>query len=191
MPDLGCQESKPFTKAGGWRMATDAHLRASDGLLVATTHTWSAVKFTGFHGAVQASVYDANNVCIAVSQKHVYGVDGVWIGNHDRTDTWSQTFGPDVGSHGAKVAIVHSWNPDWLTAIVNTINIGVTLLEAIIQAFSSADSNGSIGVGGEESWPSTALWNGLGKAHIALAEHHLTSPDFDEDSLSEPHLVHT
>jgi hypothetical protein len=27
MPDLGVQESKPFTNKGGWRMFTDAHLR--------------------------------------------------------------------------------------------------------------------------------------------------------------------
>jgi len=146
MPDLGVIWDKPLSQ--GHLMKTEAHLRGSDGLLVAQTRTRSVVLLGGFHGAVQAYIADENGEIIATSNKHTYGVDGQLIGNSDRTDTWSQSFGADVGNRARQIAIVHSWDAQWLSSIANTIKFIRDLIEILVSA-----KKGNAGSGGPMGWP--------------------------------------
>jgi hypothetical protein len=63
------------------------------GLISGHTHTWCNVDLRGFHGSVLPVLLDANGKAVWPSDpdgnKHPYGVDGVWVGTHDRTDYWT------------------------------------------------------------------------------------------------------
>src|SRR5215218_7657463 len=111
--------------AAGWRMVSEVHVY-DDGLCMGRTHTWSAVKLTGFHGGVQAQLWappDASGrqAKIADGKMFIYGVDGVWIGNHDRWDTWFTPFSADQVAAAQNITICHSWQPDWLSSIANAV----------------------------------------------------------------------
>jgi hypothetical protein len=151
MPDLGVIADKPLSK--GHLMKTEAHLRASDGLLVGQTMTRSVVLLGGFHGAVQAFIANADGEVIASSQQHTYGVDGVLVGQHTRTDVWSQTFGPEVGANAREIVIVHSWDPQWASAIANTARWIATLIDLI-----ASSGKGNTQTGQASPYPPTAPW---------------------------------
>jgi hypothetical protein len=151
MPDIGVVCDEPLSS--GHLMKTEAHLRASDGLLLGLTRTRSVVLLGGFHGAVQAFVAGEGGEIIAKSGKQTYGVDGVLIGRHDRTDTWSESLGADVGSRAREIAIVHSWDPQWLSAVTNTIRFLTDLFTTINDA-----GKGTVRQGAAMGWPRTAPW---------------------------------
>ncbi|MFJ3339557.1 hypothetical protein [Streptomyces sp. NPDC086766] len=114
-------------------MHTSAQL-TEDGVLHATTRTWTDILLSGFHGSVKVLLVNAQGDCVDVSPVHVYGVDGKWIGTHDRTDTWTANFDPKVAASTASLKFVHSWDPQWLQSIQNTVQwIGV-LIDMIIKA---------------------------------------------------------
>jgi len=118
------------------------HLMSTTGTLRATTRTRSVVKLGGFHGAVTALVFDEQDKLIARGETHTYGVDGVWIGQSDRTDAWTETFGPSVGAAAHKVTITHSWDPQWLDGIKKTVIIIGVILEVALGALASGGLTG-------------------------------------------------
>ncbi len=152
MPDIGVVCDEPLSR--GHLMKTEAHLRASDGLLIAQTRTRSVVLLGGFHGAVQAFIAGDDGEVIAKSSKQTYGVDGVLIGRHDRTDTWSESFGADVGSKAREIAIVHSWDPRWLSSIAN----GIEFLRDLWDLLTRNTDRFKVEKGGVMSWPRSAPW---------------------------------
>jgi hypothetical protein len=99
-----------------------------DGTLNVTTRTWTDILLAGFHGAVNATLFDANDTCIGKTDSHTYGVDGKWIGQHDRTDYWNYRFDPSVAAQARRIQFTNSWNPNWFQSVQNTITwIGVGL----------------------------------------------------------------
>src|SRR4051794_26659056 len=102
MPDISFAWDKPLST--GHLMKTDGKLTA-DGNLRAVTRTRSVVLLGGFHGCVQATVHDAQGTLIAKSAPHTYGVDGVWVGQSDRTDAWNESFGADVGANAHTILV--------------------------------------------------------------------------------------
>ena len=79
------------------------------GVLYASTNTRSAQMLAGFTGGVFAVVADASGAIIARSAIRQYGVDGTWIPGSvsNRTDNWTENFGPDVVARGHTLGIVH------------------------------------------------------------------------------------
>ena len=130
---------KPLSS--GHLMNTQGSL-LNDGNLRATTRTRSVVKLGGFHGAVCAKLYDAQDRLIAQGGVHTYGVDGVWVGQSDRTDAWTENFGPGIGAAATKVSITHSWDPQWLDGIGKTVVVVGQILSAVLAALGSGGFTG-------------------------------------------------
>ena len=99
-----------------------------DGTLNVTTRTWTDILMAGFHGGVNAELADGNGICIARTPVHVFGVDGKWIGTHDRSDAWSYKLDPGTAAKVTSMKFTHSWDPQWLQSVQNTMKwIGVVL----------------------------------------------------------------
>jgi hypothetical protein len=74
---------------------------ASGGLISGRTRIWCTIDLRGFHGSVIPMLLDAAGKVIwppnpQVSKQGPWGVDGVWIGPHDRTIPWAVTSDPAV-----------------------------------------------------------------------------------------------
>jgi hypothetical protein len=105
-----------------------------NGHIDAQTRTRTITWFGGFHGAVYLVFADANGIPKGQSQRHVFGVDGTWIGQSDRTDYWSEEIGPDLAAQTAKLAVFHSWSPnDLKTQIERAVAIAQPILDLIAQ----------------------------------------------------------
>lgn len=112
-----------------------------DGTLQVSTHTWTDILMAGFHGSVNATLYDANNVCIGKTDVHTFGVDGKWIGQHDRTDPWSFKFDPGVAAQAKSMKFTNSWNPQWFQSVQNTmkwVGMAIQVLEQALEQTGNA-----------------------------------------------------
>jgi hypothetical protein len=69
------------------------------------TFTW----FGGYTGQSWVIVFDANDVVLARTPAHRYGVDGTWIGVSDRTDPWSDFVGDGIARPGVRLQVAQSW----------------------------------------------------------------------------------
>jgi hypothetical protein len=82
---------------------------------VCVTHTWCTIDLRGFHGSVIPVLLGADGKAVwppdAQAAKHQYGVDGVWIGQHDRTDYWSHQVGPGVVAQARSLACIQFLDP--------------------------------------------------------------------------------
>jgi hypothetical protein len=98
---------------GEW-LHTWASMNAS-GLIFGHTHTWCTIDLRGFHGSVIPVLLGADGKAVwppdAQAAKHQYGVDGVWIGQHDRTDYWSHQVGPGVVAQARSLACIQFLDP--------------------------------------------------------------------------------
>ena len=114
-----------------------------DGLLTVTTRTWTDILMAGFHGGVKAQLADANGICVAQTPVHVFGVDGKWIGQHDRTDTWTYNVDPATAAKAKSMTFTNSWNYEWLQSVQNTMKwIGVAI--AVLAQAVDQSGNGQI-----------------------------------------------
>lgn len=91
----------------------------SNGNLNARTRTWTDVKFKGFTGGVLIAFTDTSGTVIWSTEQQLYGVDGKFIGNSDRTENWQAKVPPQTLSRIGGYAIVQEHTPrsralDWL-----------------------------------------------------------------------------
>lgn len=115
------QNWDPFTSDSG-----DVHLNtghwmhswasmSSGGLVSGHTRTWCTIDLAGFHGSVIAVLFDGDGKAIWPSNpqatKHQYGVDGVWIGTHDRTDYWTNQADAGVLGQARSLGLIHFEDP--------------------------------------------------------------------------------
>jgi len=109
----------------------------SPGLMVATSRFWSTNLLTGFKAAAVVVLTDRNGGVIASSDKGHGWADGVWIGTHDNTRTWTYQFDPDVASRAEGIAVLHGLDEDWIrnfTQFVKTAEqIGQVIIDLIKQ----------------------------------------------------------
>jgi hypothetical protein len=96
------------TKSGARRMRTDATYFPAERRVVATTRTWNHVKLTGFTGGVVIVFEDAEGRVIGATSMHTFGVDGMWIGQYDRTDVWEETLDAPWLDRAVSIRAVHS-----------------------------------------------------------------------------------
>ena len=54
---------------------------------------------------------DANGIPKGMSQSHVFGVDGTWVGQSARTNYWSEDIDPSVAAMTTSLAVFYSWAP--------------------------------------------------------------------------------
>jgi hypothetical protein len=102
-----------FQGSGGY-MHTDVHIFKNadgSGYLNAVTHTWEVTELRGFRGAVAVALLDENKIPLWVSNTQNYGVDGVMIGTHDRTENWNETVPAPFMPQIRYIAIIQKWNP--------------------------------------------------------------------------------
>ncbi|WP_428957315.1 PLAT/LH2 domain-containing protein [Streptomyces sp. cg35] len=138
----------------GHLMWTDARLERDTGFLLAKTRIQSVVKLAGFHGAAQVVLLNAHQEVLARSDMHTWGVDGVWIGTNDRTEVWSHSFDPDTVRQATALGVLHTWDPQWLSSINNTIAWTGRVWNAVKEWFESEGKGGG-DTGGDDtiSWP--------------------------------------
>jgi hypothetical protein len=113
---------------------------ANNGLIFGHTHTWCNIDLRGFHGSALPVLVDATNKVIwpsdPDSQKHTYGVDGVWIGTHDRTDYWSNQIDSASLANAKALHIIDYLDPH--NQLLNDLGIILKLLPEVITAIKAA-----------------------------------------------------
>src|SRR5690348_6340406 len=95
----------------------------ADGRVTLNTTTHEETDLRGGHAGVVVLFYDVNQFWIWASTPQRYGVDGKWIGQSTRTDTFTQSVDTDTMSRVAYLAIKHYESPNdaaadiqnWLT----------------------------------------------------------------------------
>jgi len=117
-----------FLGAGHY-MTTHGALYGS-GHIDAQTRTRTITWFGGFHGAVYLVFSDANGIPRGMSQTHVFGVDGTWIGQSDRTVYWAEDIDPSLAEKTTSLAVFHSWAP---TDLQQRIERAIALATPILQ----------------------------------------------------------
>ena len=65
------------------------------------TFTW----FSGFTGVSSVVVLAENDVVLARTPTHTYGLDGTWIGVSDRTESWSDFVGGGIARPGVRLQV--------------------------------------------------------------------------------------
>lgn len=81
------------------------------GRLDGVTRTFTKVKLRGFTGGASVVITDPNGHVLWGSEMHSFRVDGSYIGNSDRTDSWSEQVPSEVIIHAGGAAIIHLHNP--------------------------------------------------------------------------------
>jgi len=89
------------------------------GILTAKTRTWSTHKLKGFTGGVFVALLDGEKNVKWTSEQHQYGVNGKWLGNSDRTETWTEQVPVEMLSQIKFYSIMHQHTPtnrvwDWV-----------------------------------------------------------------------------
>ena len=111
--------------------------------------TWCTILLRGFHGSALPLLLDGAGKAIWPSdpdnQKHQYGVDGVWIGTHDRTDYWANQVDPAVLAQAKSLAVVEYLDPknqllNDIGIIAKTLPDIIAIIKAIAGAVGSASS---------------------------------------------------
>jgi hypothetical protein len=107
----------------------------SNGNLYATTRTWTKVKLKGFTGGVFIALTDASGFPIWTTNQQRYGVDGTWIGQSDRTETWQASVPEDILPRVGGYAIIQEHTPrarvwEWILSEEGqrTIKAAVTII---------------------------------------------------------------
>jgi hypothetical protein len=108
------------------------------GILYASTTTWSVMDLRGFTGGVFAVVGDASGAIIARSTIRQYGVDGLWVlgSVSSRTDNWTENFGETAAANGRTLGIVHIWDPknSFFSDLAQVLQDAETII-GLIQSF--------------------------------------------------------
>jgi hypothetical protein len=107
---------------------------ASDGLISGHTRTWCTIDLAGFHGSALPVIVDASDMIIwptdPNAQKHQYGVDGVWVGTHDRTDYWANQVDAATMDKAHALQVVQYEDPK--NMLLPDLNIGETTVPGLI-----------------------------------------------------------
>ena len=85
-----------------------------DGSVSALTHTWSAKDLVGFHASVMVFACDGDKKLLwpPTPMKMTYGVNGTWMGTHDRRDNWLVGQIPDgVRQQVRYLAVANYYDP--------------------------------------------------------------------------------
>lgn len=88
---------------------------ASTGLISGHTHIWCTIDLRGFHGSVFPVLLDADDKVVWPPNpevaKHQYGVDGAWVGTHDRTVYWSNQADAAAVAKARSLALIQFLDP--------------------------------------------------------------------------------
>jgi hypothetical protein len=117
--------------AGQW-MQTAAQL-SQNGLLTATTHTWTTNAFYGFTGGVAVFVFDGGDNVLAQSGVQTFGVDGTWIPTSasSRTDLWSEQFNGIDGAAYIKIATFYAPHNRLLGDLATIVQVGQNIADVV------------------------------------------------------------
>jgi hypothetical protein len=129
--------------SGQW-MQTAAQL-SQNGLLTATTHTWTTNSFYGFTGGVAVLACDGADNVLAVTPLHTFGVDGTWIitGNSSRTDLWSEQMNGINDAAYIRIATFYAPHNRLLGDLTTVVQIGgkiVDIAKEIAQIYGSVST---------------------------------------------------
>ena len=115
------------------------------GHIDATTRTRTGVLLGGFHGGVAITLEDANGITIgATTGRHVFGVDGTWIGRSDRTDYWSEDVGPALAQRTTAIHVYHFWAPQY-SAIQTIVDKAVAAAKPVVEVYKEIQGAGGDG----------------------------------------------
>jgi hypothetical protein len=115
------------------------------GHIDATTRTRTGTLLGGFHGGVAITLDDANGITIGgTTGRHVFGVDGTWIGRSDRTDYWSEDVGPGLAERATAIHVYHFWAPQY-SAIQTIVNKAVEAAKPAIEVYNQIKGAGGDG----------------------------------------------
>lgn len=101
------QRSGVDAPSGGLRMESTLRVSRNGMVNAEPTHIWNTTKFRGYHGAVTVLLNDRCGNLIGVTEPRRYGVDGKWVGQHDRREPWFQDVGPEIATRTGSVTILH------------------------------------------------------------------------------------
>lgn len=109
---------------GSWMHTS---LSYASGQVIGVTRTWSTILLRGFRGTVLPLLLDSDGLAMwppnPDGEKHSFSVTGVWLGNHDRTDSWTNTIDLNVLSELTSIACINYQDPETLTINLNDVGI--------------------------------------------------------------------
>ena len=114
----------------------------STGMISGHTRTWCTIDLSGFHASALPVILDANGTVIwprdPNAEKHQYGVNGAWLGNHDRTDYWTNQVDQATMEKAAALRVIQY--PDPRNMLLPDLRIGAQTLAEIIPIIIAAAS---------------------------------------------------
>lgn len=121
--------------AGG-HMQTDFTLN-EEGRLDATTRWWTNVKLYGFTGSATIVLTDRDGFALWASTAHTHGVDGEWVGDDDRQESWREFVPAEVIRRVRGYAIIQKHDPHWRKFDAEDIVQRIQNLQGILDWFRS------------------------------------------------------
>lgn len=123
---------------GHWMHSTAS--MASTGLITGRTRTWCTIDLSGFTASVVAVLKGGDGKVVWPPNpevtKHRYGVDGVWVGTHDRTDVWANQADPAILPQAKALDFIHF--PDPHNRLLTDIPIVAKTVAEIVAAIGAA-----------------------------------------------------
>ena len=121
---------------------------AADGTIRGSTHIWTTVALSGFHGSVVPMVLDQGGKAIwppsIAAAKHQFGVDGTAIiwNPHDLTVNWSASVPSSIVAQAKALALVNFYDPKNML-LADVVIVGKIVLQILSVIFSDTGTDGS------------------------------------------------
>jgi hypothetical protein len=153
---------RDYAVCAGHEISSEVHLETTSGLLVGHTQTRSTAVWNSFQSGVQALVLGTGGVVLAAGPLNTFDIGDSRIRHRERTDVWVWHVPPGVADQAKETALVHTWNPRWLS------NLRLTLgtVDAIADLLGHSEM-GDLTVGGEIAWPQVEMpWARWPDGHV-------------------------
>lgn len=144
MTTLGVKQE--YAVCAGHQISSEVHFQTTTGLLVGRTRTESTVVWNRFQSGVQALVLGNGGAVLAVGPLNAY--DSGSSPYLERTDVWVWHVPSDVADRATETALVHTWNPRWLSNLRFTLGTVDTIADLL-----GHSKMGDLAVGGQIAWP--------------------------------------
>jgi hypothetical protein len=143
---------RDYAVCAGHEISSEVHLETTSGLLVGRIQARSTAVWNGFQSGVQALVLGRGGVVLAAGPLVTFDIGDSRIRHRERTDVWVWHVPPDVADQARETALVHTWNPRWLSSL----RLARGAVDANAYLLGQSDM-GDLAVGGEMAWPQAEL----------------------------------
>ena len=130
----------------GHFMRTSGYVSTKTGNIRGSINARTITLLGGFRGGGQIFFVDGTDIIIGCSQMVTVGVDGAWIGNHDRTNPWQETMDLAIVNRTKNIYVSLTWEPEYLQGLVQTaVDRGTPIADMLSQIVGASKTSGPTG----------------------------------------------